>query len=356
MSDLLKRLRKTNKHIQSFLAGDERPAFISTSCYALNILFSGRLNGGIPRGRISTIAAPSSLGKSFTALKVARNAQKEYGMDVIYVDTEFAYDPNFASSIGIDHEKFLPIQTNKIENVQQAITSSLADITKEEKENIMIVLDSWGGLVTSKTMQDAIDGKDVVDMTIAKKKNSLARVLSGLGVTVFVVNHVYSGISAYEPDTIGGGKGIIFASSCIVQGTSKAKDKGNDGDIAGAIITAKNYKGRFAKEHSKLKFLIQYEGGIHKYYGLLDDALESGMVVKPSMGWYTRPSIQDDKKWREKEIWDNSKEFWTPIIESSDFQFFIEKKYSFDHNIIYKEDDDSNGDSNNDEGETTDHE
>jgi len=37
--------------------------FINTGALVLNVLFSGRLNGGIPIGKISSIAAPSSLGK-----------------------------------------------------------------------------------------------------------------------------------------------------------------------------------------------------------------------------------------------------------------------------------------------------
>jgi len=336
-SELLSKIKK-NSAIKNSLFVEKDPEFISTGCYTLDILFSGQLkNGGIQKGRISQIASPSALGKSMIGLKVARHAQIDHDMDVFYIDTEFAYDPNFARNIGIDLDRMVVVQNNQIEDIQQIITSTFHDLSKEERDKILIVIDSWGGLVTSKTINDAIDGKDVTDMTIAKKKNSLSRIIMGLNTTSFVVNQIYDAIgNMAENFTISGGRGLYFSSSAIVLGSSKAKSKAGD-EIDGAIITAITKKGRNSVEHSKLKYLIKFNGGIHRYYGLLDDALEGNYIERPTQGWYTRPCVQDDKKWREKEIWDNAKEFWTPIIETTDFPLYIEKKYSFKHNTIMNE-------------------
>jgi len=54
-----------NKAIKDFVLeknADEQK-FINTGALVLNILFSGRLSGGIPIGKISQIAMPSSYGK-----------------------------------------------------------------------------------------------------------------------------------------------------------------------------------------------------------------------------------------------------------------------------------------------------
>lgn len=142
-----------------------------------------------------------------------------------------------------------------------------------------------------------------------------------------VVSH--NTMDQYRPLEAGGGQGLFYSCSSIVMGTSKAKDKDADGDISGSIITATTHKGRFCKEHSKLKYLIQHNGGIHPFYGILEDALGGGYVTKPSMGWYTRPSVENDKKWREAEIWKNSEEFWMPIIKNTDFNEYIESIYRF---------------------------
>lgn len=327
----------SNKKLQEYIYKDEETPkdFINTGCLTINVLFSGKLDGGIPVGKVNQIAAPSSLGKSFVGMKVVNNAQKK-GMEVVYVDTEFAFDYAFADNIGIDKNKILVIQDNQIESVQASIMQIAETLTKEERKKLLVVLDSWGGLVTSKTVEDATSGKDVSDMTVSKKKNSLARLLTGLGVTIFVINQVYDNIgSMFDPLSIAGGRGIYFASSSIVLGTSKAKEKQSDGEITGAIVTAQTKKSRFAKENSKLKYLISYDGGISPFYGILEDALEGGYVDKPSVGWYTRPCVPDDKKWREKDIY--TKEFWGPVIANTDIKEYFERKYTFEHSTIVDE-------------------
>lgn len=197
-----------NKKIQEYIytESDAPKDFISTGCLTLNVLFSGKLSGGVPRGKVSMVSAPSSLGKSFIGMKVAKNGQKK-GLEVVYLDTEFAFDSQFADNIGIDKDKMMVIQENQIEAVQQTVMQIASDLTKDEMKNLLFIIDSWGGLVTSKTVEDATSGKDVSDMTISKKKNSFARLLTGLGATVFVVGQVYDcGTENMSVKTINGDK------------------------------------------------------------------------------------------------------------------------------------------------------
>jgi len=341
-SSLITKLSK-NKAIKDFVIEktDEEQQFISTGSLVLNILFSGRLFGGIPVGKISQIAAPSSLGKSIVGLKVAKNSQKiDKDWIVIYIDTEMAFDFNLAESIGLDLDRLLVIQTNQIEDAQKQVMAIANDLTKEERKKVLLVIDSWGGLVTSKTVADASSGNDAADFTVAKKKNTFAKLLTGLGMTVFVVNQVYDSMSQFDPLAIGGGRGLYFASSSIVLGTSKAKSKetASDTEVTGALILATTKKSRFCKELTKLRYLIKYDGGIDPYYGILEDALEGGYVTKPSMGFYSRPNVEGDKKWRERQINENPKEFWLPILRDTDFPEYIEKKYTFMHNAMTDDD------------------
>jgi RecA/RadA recombinase len=320
---------------------DNETIFINTGSLVLNLLFSGRLNGGIPVGKISQIAAPSSLGKSFVGLKVSKNAQRlNDEFIVIYIDTEMAFDYKFASSVGLDLERLLVIQSNQIEEVQRQVMEITSEFTVEERSNILLVIDSWGGLVTSKTMENASAGKDVADFTPAKKKNTFAKLLTGLKMTVFVINQVYQTMDQYDPWAIAGGTGLYFASSSIVLGSSKAKSKetASSTEVTGALILATTKKSRFCKELTKLRYLIKYDGGIHPVYGILDDLLEGGFVTKPSMGYYSRAAVPDDKKWREREIWDNWKEFFKPILNDPEVHNYFEKKYTFLHSEISDED------------------
>lgn len=147
-------------------------------------------------------------------------------------------------------------------------------------------------------------------------------------------------MNQYDPYAIPGGNGLYFACSSIVLATSKAKAKAtqSDTDVIGASILAHTRKSRFCKEHSKLRYMIKYDGGIHPYFGILDDALEGGYVDKPTVGYYSRPCVDGDKKWRERELWENSPEFWAPILRGTDFSTYIEAKYTFLHSEITDED------------------
>lgn len=157
-----------------------------------------------------------------------------------------------------------------------------------------------------------------------------------------VISH--NTMDMYNPLAIGGGKGVYFASSSIVLGSTKAKQKDSDGEISGMLINSKVEKGRYSKEHSKLKFLIEYSGGIHPTYGILEDLVEMGAVIKPSQGWYSRNfefldgDKLEDKKWREKEIWRDWKDFFVPILKSRKVHEYFENKYTFEESDIIDED------------------
>ena len=348
MNSMINKLNKSKAIKDSVLEkADKEQEFISTGALVLNILYSGRLFGGIPVGKVSQIAAPSSLGKSFVGLKLAKNALKK-GEDwiVVYVDTEMAFDYSFAENIGIDTSRMLVIQNNRIEEVQKEVMALYEELDKEERSKVLLIIDSWGAMVTSKTFDDAISGKDVADMTTSKKKNNFARLITGLGMTIFIVNHVYDNImNQYDPLSIPGGRSLFFASSSIVLGTSKAraKETASSTEVIGALILATTKKSRFCKELTKLRYLISYEGGIDPYYGILEDLVKEGIVAKPSMGWYQRDFSRlglegVDKKWREREINENGKEFYSEIIKNEEVQKFFEEKYTFLHSEITDDD------------------
>ncbi len=87
---------------------------------------------------------------------------------------------------------------------------------------------------------------------------------------------------------------------------------------------------------------VSYEGGISKWSGLLDIAMITGHVIKPSNGWYSRVDMEtgeiEDKKHRYDAT--QSKDFWMPILTSKTFQAAVEKLYTVSHGAIIKEEDD----------------
>lgn len=88
-------------------------------------------------------------------------------------------------------------------------------------------------------------------------------------------------------------------------------------------------KSRHTREKSKIPVTVKFDGGISKWSGLLDMALESKDVVKPSNGWYSRVDPEtgevQPKRYRLKET--DTKEFWMPILLSEHFRTWVIDNY-----------------------------
>ena len=138
----------------------------------------------------------------------------------------------------------------------------------------MFVLDSLGMLSTEKEITDALNEKNVRDMTKAQLVKGTFRMLTlKLGqakIPMLVTNHTYDVVGAYVPTKeMGGGSGLKYAASTIVY-LSKKKEK--DGkDVIGNIIKAKAAKSRLTKENKDVEIRLYYdERGLDRYYGLLE--------------------------------------------------------------------------------------
>jgi hypothetical protein len=196
----------------------------------------------------------------------------------------------------------------------------------------MIVIDSIGNLASKKEVDDALDGKSVADMSRAKQMKSLFRMvtphLSIKDIPMVVVNHTYKEIGLYPKDIVGGGTGSYYsADNIFILGRQQEKE---GTEVVGYNFIINVEKSRYVKEKSKIPVSVSFDGGISKWSGLLDVALESGHVIKPSNGWYSQVNqetgVVEDKKYRLKDT--DTKEFWMPLLTQKSFYDYIKNKYS----------------------------
>lgn len=191
----------------------------------------------------------------------------------------------------------------------------------------MFVLDSLGMLSTEKEITDALNDKQVRDMTKSQLIKGAFRMLTlKLGqanIPMLVTNHTYDVIGAYVPTKeMGGGSGLKYASSTIIY-LSKKKEK--DGtEVVGNIIKAKAVKSRLSKENQDVEVRLFYDQrGLDRYYGLLELGEEGGMW-KNVAGRYE----MDGKKIYAKQILANPDEYFTPeVMEKLDE--IARKKFSY---------------------------
>jgi len=129
----------------------------------------------------------------------------------------------------------------------------------------------------------------------------------------------------------------LSADNIFILGRQQEKD--------GTELTGYNFiinveKSRHSREKSKIPVTVKFEGGISKWSGLLEMALESGHVIKPSNGWYSKVNVEtgevEEKKYRVKDT--DNKDFWLPIISSTSFQEWIKDNYQVSNGAIITDD------------------
>jgi hypothetical protein len=132
--------------------------------------------------------------------------------------------------------------------------------------------------------------------------------------------------------------GMYSANQVLIIGKSQEKD---GAELSGFNFTINIEKSRFVREKSKFTFTVTFEGGINKWSGLMDMALELGFCAKPKQGWYakvdTKTGEVEEKNYRLKDT--NNKEFWQPILDSKEFKEAIHKRYGVSTGTLLKDED-----------------
>jgi RecA/RadA recombinase len=311
---------------------------IQTPVPMVNVAFSGSLNGGFAPG-LTMWAGPSKHFKTAFSLLMAKAYMDKYPDAVLlFYDSEFGTPIKYFETFDIDMDRVLHTPLTDIEQLKFDIMQQLQDIQRGDK--LIIVLDSIGNLASKKEVEDALEGKSVADMSRAKQVKSLFRMvtphLTLKDIPMVVVNHTYKEIGMFPKDIVGGGTGSYYSADNIyILGRQQEKD--------GTEITGYNFiinveKSRYVREKSKIPVNVSFEGGINKWSGLLDIALESGHVTKPSNGWYAKVN-QETGELGDKHRYDatQTEEFWSEILESDSFQQFVRKKYEITYGSIMGE-------------------
>ena len=317
--DFLKDIVKEIGDDYTQLAADinESEQYIDTGSLVFNGLVSGSIFGGVSNNKITAIAGESSTGKTFFSLAVAKNfLDTNPDAYVLYFDTESSITRSLLESRGIDLKRLVVINVVTIEEFRSKALKAVDKYLQmpiDERKPCMFVLDSLGMLSTEKEITDALNDKQVRDMTKSQLVKGAFRMLTlKLGqanVPLIVTNHTYDVIGAYVPTKeMGGGSGLKYAASTIIY-LGKKKEK--DGkEVVGNIIKAKTAKSRLSKENKQVEIRLYYdERGLDKYYGLLELG-EIGGLWKNVAGRYEI----NGKKLYAKQILADPETYFTPEV------------------------------------------
>jgi RecA/RadA recombinase len=296
---------------------DETERFIDTGSHIFNALVSGSVYGGVSTNKITAIAGETSTGKTYFSLAIVKNfLDTNPDGYCLYFDTEAAITKGLLTSRGIDQSRLVVVNVVTIEEFRSKALRAVDIYLKTEEENrkpCMFVLDSLGMLSTEKEITDALNDKQVRDMTKSQLVKGAFRMLTlKLGqanIPLIVTNHTYDVIGSYIPTKeMGGGSGLKYAASTIIY-LSKKKEKDKT-EVVGNIIKAKTAKSRLSKENKEVNIRLYYdERGLDRYYGLLELG-ELGGLWKNVAGRYE----MNGKKVYAKNIYEEPEKYFTEEV------------------------------------------
>ena len=343
MSDLMARLKKSGSIKSTQLSKSalfNAKDVIPTSVPMVNVALSGRMDGGITSG-LTVLAGPSKHFKTAFGLLMMKAYLDKYPEAIaLFYDSEFGTPQSYFESFNIDTDRVLHVPLKNIEELKFDIVNQLEDM--DAKDNVYIMIDSIGNLASKKEMEDAKDGKSVADMTRAKQLKSLFRMVTPYltlkDIPLVAINHTYQTQEMFSKAVVSGGTGVMYSADNVWIIGRRQNKKGTEIEGYDFIINVE--KSRFVKEKSKIPISVTWEGGIKKWSGLLDVAIEGGFIVKPSNGWYSKVDLEtgevEAKKVRATET--ETSEFWKELIKSTKFQTYITDKYAIGKTSLIAED------------------
>jgi len=347
---LLEKLKKSSRTTGAEILADSKlfgeKELTTTSVPMVNVALSGSIDGGLASG-LTVLAGPSKHFKtSFALLMASAYLKKHKDAVLLFYDSEFGSPQSYFEAFDVDTSRVLHTPVTNIEELKFDLVHQLNEI--ERKDKVIVIIDSVGNIASKKEVEDAENMKSVADMTRAKALKGLFRMITPMltlkDVPLVAVNHTYMEQGLFPKQIVSGGTGVMYSADNVWI-IGRRQDKVGT-EVVGYDFVVNVEKSRFVKEKSKIPISVSWEGGIEKWSGLTEVALETGYVIKPKNGWYQakNPATGEELSGNVRMKDTLKKEFWDNIFENTDFAEHIEKRYKVAYKSILTSDDEVQND------------
>ncbi len=240
--------------------------------------------GGYPRGRIVEIYGHEASGKTTLALLAMAQVQKLKGT-VLFIDAEHAFDPSYASIIGVDvkDENLFIAQPDYGEQafdiMETFIRSSAIDL---------IIVDSVAALVPKAELTGEMEENSIglQARMMSKALRKLTGIISKTNTVVLFINQIREKIGGYgNPETTTGGRALKFFASVRIE-VRKGEVIRKGDDIIGHTIKMKVVKNKLAPPYRTASFDLIYGKGVDRFAEYFDLGVQLG-IIKRAGSWYS---------------------------------------------------------------------
>lgn len=307
-----------SKHgIDCIQVGDEtvikKVEAITTGVFALDIAIG---IGGIPRGRIIEIFGPESSGKTTLALHCMA-ATQAVGGRVAFIDVEHAYDPTYATNLGISQKDVIFSQPDfgeqALQIVEDLVVSGMIDL---------VVIDSVAALVPKAEIDGEIGDTNIglQARLMSQACRKLATLCSKSKTTIIFINQIREkiGMMGMGPSTgTPGGRALKFYASVRIEikRIGKAQNGPKEDNTYGNEVKIKVIKNKVAPPFREAQMDIVFGKGVNNVATILAYADELKLISKKGSHYSYGESTMGNGKAKAVEFLNDNKDIYDKLTK-----------------------------------------